>query len=315
VLSDKSFFKAVYELKLGYTVRELVFGILWMLGSGFCFVVVIGLVRYLDGSLPASEASFIRFAIGLVFFLPYFVSFGKKRRYPTSLFKSNNFFRYIFRALCHSLGIICWFFAMAKLPVAEVTAIGYLTPVFVTIGAVLVFKEKISYGRICAIFFAFCGVLIILRPGFQEFSIARGVQLCATIFFAGSYLLAKDLTRTETPTAIVAMMTLYVTIALLPVAVIFWIEPSMKQMMVLVLVAFFATAAHFSMTKALALAPAIIVQPVTFLQLIWATLLGTLVFEEIIDFYVLLGGFVIIGSITLISYYEISIKQTVRPPH
>jgi drug/metabolite transporter (DMT)-like permease len=117
--------------------RQTSLGMLWMLSSGLCFVTVIGLVRYLEGSLPAAEASFIRYLIGLVFFVPYLW------KYSSKLFRRSNLLRYFIRSGFHSLGVVAWFFAMSKLPVAEVTAIGYMTPVFVTLGAVIVFKEKI----------------------------------------------------------------------------------------------------------------------------------------------------------------------------
>ena len=271
---------------------------LWMLGSGLCFVTVIGLVRYLEGSLPAAEASFIRYLIGLVFFIPYLWKSADK------LFQKSNLPRYFLRSVFHSLGVVSWFYAMSKLPVAEVTAIGYMTPVFVTLGAVLIFKERISFWRISAIILAFFGVLLILRPGFQHLSFGHSSQIFATIFFAGSYLMVKDLTRTESATAIVAMMTLFVTIALAPMAAVVWVTPTITEIGVLTFVALFATVGHFFMTKALTLAPLVVVQPVEFLKLFWATLLGILIFGEAVDPFVLIGGGLIITSVTLISYRE-----------
>ena len=254
-----------------------------MLGSGLCFVTVIGLVRSLEGSLPAAEASFIRYFIGLVFFVPYLFKFAGR------LFQKSNLLRYFIRSGFHSLGVVTWFYAMSKLPVAEVTAIGYMTPVFVTLGAVIIFKEKISVWRSSAIILAFFGVLMILRPGFHDLSFGHGSLIFATMFFAGSYLMVKDLTRTESATAIVAMMTLFVTIALAPMAAVVWVKPSIDEIAVLTFVALFATTGHFFMTKALALAPLVVVQPVEFLKLVWATLLGILIFGERIDPFVLIS--------------------------
>ena len=138
--------------------ENLSLGILYMLGSGFCFVAVIGLVSNLKGSLPAAQASFIRYAIGLVFFIPFFF-----RRSAINLDKSN-FWRYFTRSIFHSLGVIFWFYAMSKLPVAEVTAIGYMTPIFVTVGAVIFFKEKVSFWRISVILLAFFSVVDVIAP-------------------------------------------------------------------------------------------------------------------------------------------------------
>ena len=278
-------------------------GMLFMFGCGLCFVAVIGLVRNLDGALPAAQASFIRYFIGMIFFIPFFFQFS-----ATQLGKSN-FWRYFVRSIFHSLGVVFWFYAMSKLPVAEVTAIGYVTPVFVTLGAVIFFKEKISFWRIGAIVLAFLGVILILRPGFQNLVFGHAAQISATMFFAASYLMVKELTRTESATAIVAMMTLFVTIALAPLAFIVWVSPSLMEIISLGFVALFATLGHFFMTKAVELAPLAVVQPVTFLQLVWATLLGILVFGEAVDLFVIIGGGLIIISITLISYRE-SIRKS-----
>ena len=270
----------------------------WMLGSGFCFVAVIGIVRRLEGSLPAAESSFIRYLIGLGFFIPYLFKLSARN------FKSRNLSKYITRAVFHALAVVFWFYSMSKLPIAEVTAIGYMTPVFVTLGAVFFFKEKISYWRIGAIFVAFLGVLLILRPGFEVLSLGQVSQVFATLFFAGSYLMVKDLTKTESSTAIVGMMTLLVTIALAPMAAYVWVEPSFDELTSLFFVALFATVGHYFMTKALSVAPVVVVQPITFLQLIWATLLGMFVFNEGPDLFVLLGGTIIMVSVTFISYRE-----------
>ena len=285
-------------MEIDWFRKHTSFGILFMLGSGLCFVAVIGFVKNLDGALPAAQASFLRYLIGLILFVPYFC------RFSGFIIRKSNFRRYVIRSVFHSLGVVFWFYAMSKLPVAEVTAIGYLTPVFVTIGAVIFFKEKISFWRIGAILLAFLGILIILRPGFQNLVFGHAAQIGATIFFAGSYLMVKELTRTESATTIVAIMTLFVTMALAPLAALVWVSPSLSEIIALALVAFFATMGHFFMTKAVELAPLVVVQPVTFFQLIWATLLGIVVFGEMVDLFVLAGGCLIIGSITLISYRE-----------
>lgn len=276
---------------------------LWMLGCGICFVAVIGIVRYMGESLPAVQASFLRYLIGLMFFLPYL------SRLSYASFNRSILSGYFIRAIFHSLGVVCWFYSMSKLPVAEVTAIGYLTPVLTALGAVLFFKERISYWRISAIVLAFVGVLLILRPGFQDLLLGHVAQLFATVFFAGSYLLVKKLTYTENTMTIVAMLTVVVTIVLAPVAALVWIPPTINDMVLLFFTAVFATVGHFFMTRAFTLAPMVVLQPITFFQLVWATLVGIFVFGESVNLSVLLGGVVILVSVTLISYRESLIKK------
>ena len=290
-------------MRIEWFKRNNTFGMLFMFGSGLCFVAVIGIVKNMDGVLPAPQASFLRYLIGLIFFIPFFLNFSKFR------LGKNNFWRYLVRSIFHALGVVLWFYAMSKLPVAEVTAIGYVTPVFVTVGALIFFKEKISFWRVGAIVLAFLGILLILRPGFQSLVFGHAAQISATMFFAGSYLMVKNLTRTESTIAIVAMMTLFVTVALLPLAATVWVKPSINQIIALTFVACFATLGHLFMTSAVALAPLVVVQPVTFLQLVWATLLGVLFFNEGVDFFVFIGGGLIIVSITIIAYRESIISK------
>ncbi len=218
------------------------------------------------------------------------------------------------RGALQTLAVTLWFFAMARIPVAEVTAIGYLNPIVVTIGAAVVFGEKLALRRILAIGVAFAGALIILRPGMRDILPGHLAQLGAAVSFGLSYLIAKRLSALASAGAVVAMMSLTVTIGLLPFAVAVWVPPTVPQLGWLALVAVFATAGHYTMTRAFAAAPLTVTQPVTFLQLVWATLLGALVFGEAIDPFVLLGGAVIIGAISYITWREAVLRRAVITP-
>ena len=113
---------------------------------------------------------------------------------------------------------------------------------FIFISQVLEKKSKLRdffEKHKSAICIAFSGVILILRPGFEVWSIGQVSQVLATIFFAGSYLMVKDLTRTESSTAIVGMMTLLVTIALAPMAAYVWVTPSLNELISLFSFRFF----------------------------------------------------------------------------
>lgn len=284
-------------------------GVLWMLATGLCFVAVTGIVRYLGTDLPAAQSAFIRFGFGAVFLLPTLVPLLRAGFAPGLLSL------YAQRGVFHVMAVILWFYAMARLPVAEVTAIGYLNPVLVTLGAALFLGEKLALRRIVAVGVAILGALIVLRPGLREVLPGHLAQVGAAFCFAASYLYAKRLSALAGPGAVVAMMSLSVTLGLLPFALIVWVPVSLEQLGWLALVAAFASAAHYAMMRAFAAAPLAVTQPVTFLQLIWATLLGALVFGEPVDAFVLLGGAVIIGAISYITWREAVLKRrAVTPP-
>lgn len=282
-------------------------GVAWMLAAGLSFVGVTAIVRHLGPGLPAAEGAFLRFCFGVVFLLPALLALWRRGLPPGTgrLF--------IGRGALHSLATALWFFAMARLPVAEVTAIGYLNPVVVTLGAALVFGERLALRRIAAVGIALVGALVILRPGLREIQPAHLAQLGAAALFGLSYLIAKELSRHAPAGVIVAMMSLTVTIGLAPLAALDWVAPTAAQLGWLALVAVFATAGHYCMSRAFAAAPLTVTQPVVFLQLVWATILGAAVFREPVDPWVLAGGAMIVAAISYITWREARLRRAVTP--
>lgn len=286
-----------------------VIGILWMLATGLCFVAVTGIVRHLGTDLPAAQSAFIRFGFGLAFLLPALAGVIRRGFAPGTLQLFG------LRGVLHTLAVVLWFYAMARIPVAEVTAIGYLNPIVVTLGAALMFGEKLAARRIIAIALAIVGALIVLRPGLREIVPGHWSQLGASISFGLSYLIAKRLSEIAPATVVVAMMSLTVTIGLAPFAAMVWVPVTLAQCGWLALVAVFATGGHYCMTRAFAEAPMTVTQPVTFLQLVWATALGALVFSEPVDPWVIVGGGLIIGAISYMTWRESQLRRAaVTPP-
>lgn len=282
-------------------------GVLWMLVSGLSFVGVTAIVRYLGTDLPAAESAFIRFAFGLVFLAPALVS-ALRIGLPAGSMRL-----FLGRGALHVVAVILWFYAMARLPIAEVTAIGYLNPIVVTLGAALFLGERLAARRIVAILLALIGAAIVLRPGFRELATGHLAQLGAATCFGLSYLIAKRLSEIAPAGTIVAMMSLTVTFGLAPLAIAVWITPTLAQVAWLGLVAVFATFGHYAMSRAFAVAPVTVTQPVTFLQLVWATLLGTLAFHESVDPWVIAGGAVIIGAVSFITWREAQLRRRLPP--
>jgi drug/metabolite transporter (DMT)-like permease len=280
-----------------------------MVLSGFLFVGVTGIVRYVGSGVPAAEAAFIRYAFGTVFMLPFLIPI--LRRPPPGKMLGI----YALRGLTHSVGVTLWFYAMANIPIAEVTAIGYTSPIYITIGAAIFLGEQLAMRRILAVCAAFIGAMVIIRPGLNEVTLGQLAQVASAPLFAVSYLIAKGLTRSQNPTVMVAMLSVFVTIGLSPSAFAVWDTPSLHDTFWLGIVAVIATLAHFTMSKALQQAPLMVTQPVTFLQLVWATLLGATVFGEPVDVWVLAGGGIIIASVSFISYREwVVARRSATPP-
>ena len=134
-------------------------------------------------------------------------------------------------------------------------------------------------------------------------------MLLTAVFFAGSYMLAKVLADQAPPALVVAMLSIFVPLVLAPFAIAEWVTPTRWELVILFGVAVFATAGHYAMTLAFRSAPLTVTQPVTFLQLIWATALGALVFGEAADIWVIIGGGVILASVSFISWREAVLRR------
>lgn len=273
-------------------------GVLWMLATGVAFVGVNGIVRHLGTDLPAAQSAFIRFAFGLLFLAPAIWQ-ARGTRFSVPLLKL-----FGWRGLLHIAAVVFWFYAMARVPVAEMAAIGFLNPVVVLVIAGLLLGEGLGKGRVASILVAMVGALVVLRPGLREVSLGHLSQLAATLCFAVSYIIAKRLSGVAPASVIVAVLSVTVAVGLAPLAWWVWQPVTGVQLGWLALVAGLATFGHYSMTRAFKAAPLAVTQPVTFLQILWAALLGALVFGEAVDGFVILGGALIVGAVSLNTWAE-----------
>ncbi len=283
-------------------------GVGWMLLTTLLFVCVTAIVRYLGSDIPASQAAFIRYLVGCLLVMPTLLSLARAR--PSS----GAMKLFAVRGVVHGIAVTLWFYAMARIPIAEVTAIGYTAPIFVTIGAWVFFGERLHVRRISAVAIGLLGALIILRPGFQAVQIGALAQLAAAPLFAASFLIAKQLTREASAGVIVGMLSIFCTLTLLPGAIVNWRDPTLEEVAWLSLTAVFATAGHYTLTRAIHAAPLTVTQPLGFLQLVWAALLGMLAFGEPLDPFVFVGGGVIVAAATFISHREMQASRRAQTP-
>lgn len=278
-------------------------GIGWMILTGFLFVAVTAVVKHGAQNLPAAQSAFMRYAIGLIFVLPMMkpVLDAHLTNRQVKLF--------CIRGLAHTFGVILWFYAMTRITIAEVTAMNYMTPVYVTLGAALFLGERVAVRRYIAVFLAFVGALIVLRPGVREITDGHLAMIGTALVFSVSYLTAKLMSDEVPATVVVGMLSVTVTIGLAPFAFFVWQTPTLAEVGWMAVIAVLATAGHYTMTLAFASAPVSMTQPVTFLQLIWSVAIGVLLFGEPIDGWVVFGGLVIIASTTFIAIREAMLRR------
>ncbi len=286
------------------TPQRPLLGAFYMLLTGLLFVGMTTVIKSIGSELPSIEIAFLRFVFGAIAFLPMVCRSPDKFAFDRALLGL-----FSLRGACHVAGTGMWFYALTVIDMSDVTAINYMVPIFLTIGAALIFGERLAWMRICAIIVAFVGVLIILRPGFQVIELGHIAMMCGTVGLAGSYLLAKRLSQEADVSVVVAMMSFTAAIGMAPFALAVWVMPSLSELLFCCLIAAMASAAHYFMTVAFKVAPMVVVQPVSFLQLVWATLLGAVMFGEVIDGFVVLGGIIIVASVSFITWRETVVKR------
>lgn len=281
-------------------------GIFWMLVTGLCFVAVTASVKMVGTDVPAIQSGFLRYGLGIVFLIPMLPAVRRARvdQKLAGLF--------LLRGAAHAIAVSLWFFAMTRIPIADVTALNYLNPVYVIILAVIFLGERLGPYRIGAVVMAFVGTFVIIRPGFREIDIGHMAMLVTAVAMAFSYFLAKVLSQKVAAEVVVFYLSVIVPVLLAPLAWMVWVPIGWGDLGWLFLCAFFATIGHYTMTLAFRLAPLAVTQPITFLQLVWATLLGVFVFAEPVDGFVVMGGAMIIAAVSFITWREAVLARRKR---
>ncbi len=267
-------------------------GALWMVLAGVFFTILSIMIRMASREVHILEVVFFRYFINLIIMLPWLLRIGYRG------LKTNNLKFYVARSSCSFMGALCWFAAMALMPLAEATALGFTTPLFATLGAVLFLSETVRARRWVALFIGFMGTLIILRPGFSVITAPALFAVFGALFIAGSALFVKVLSRTDSPNTIVLYTGILATpISLIPAAFV-WVWPSFEGWLWLVGVGAMATFGHLAYTRAFAVADTSAVLPFDYIRLIFVAIAAFILFGEVPDIWTWIGGCVI-GSATI----------------
>lgn len=277
--------------------------VLLMLASAVMFSGMAIVIRYASEQLHPFEIAFFRNVFGLLFALPLLLRAGP------SLLKTDKWGYYLVRCAIGMVGMLCGFWAIVNLPLAQAIALSYSTPLFVTIGAVLVLGEIVRMRRWSAVIVGFLGVLVIVRPGTDTFQLASLVPLLGAAMSGMVAISIKFLSRTERPDAIVLITALlWVPLSLLP-ALFVWEWPNAQSWGWVALAGFFGTAGHMCWTRGLKLGDASALTPISFVQLPIVAMLAWLLFGEAVDRYTAIGSAIIFAAIIYIAHRESRVRR------
>lgn len=266
---------------------------LWMVGaiSSFSMMAVAG--RAVSLEHDTFEILLYRSIVSFFIVLIVGSATGAIRQVSTQ-----NLGLHLVRNIFHFAGQNLWFFALALIPLAQVIALEFTSPIWVALLAPLVLGERLTRRTWLAAVIGFGGVLIVVRPEIGAISPAMLSAAASAIGFAGSALFTRKLTRTATITCIMFWLTvMQATMGLLCAGLDGDITlPSADALPWLALIGLTGLSAHFCLSTALSLAPASIVMPMDFLRLPVMALIGLAFYGESLDALVILGAAVIFAA-------------------
>jgi drug/metabolite transporter (DMT)-like permease len=270
----------------------------WMMGSCLFFAALNVVIRHAAQLMPPFEVAFFRNLFGLAFMLPWLVQSGLEGLRTAKLKL------YGWRAGLGLLSMLCWFQALAMIPVAKAVSLSFTAPLFSTVLAATVLKETVGVRRWSATLIGFVGVMIIIRPGMTGFGLGEGLALGSAALMAVGIVIVKTLARTEPTNAVVTYMVLLMTpMSLLP-ALPFWEWPSWSLWPWLVAMGAVGSAGHFCFTRSLALADASAVMPYDYTRLLFVAGIGWVAFGEFPDEWTWIGAAVIAAATIYITRRE-----------
>ena len=265
-------------------------------------------VKLLSDDLHPIIICFYRCLMGLILIIP-FVALNNFKA-----LKSNNTKLQLIRASINIISMICWFSAIGIMHFEKATALGFTTPLFTTILAVIVLGEVIRFHRTAALILGFIGIIIIIRPGYVPFEYGTLLMLAASLSFSFVLIFVKKLSATDSSLTIIFYHLLYMTPVFFILSLFYWESISFNQLIIFVFMGASGLLSHWCLAQAFKLSDTTFVMPLQFTKLIWASLIGLFIFAEQPDIWTWVGGVIIFISVVYITYREAFKKKGTQKP-
>lgn len=278
---------------------------MWMMGALVSLGAMAVATRELSAYLSISQILFFRSACGLLI-ISFFLWRTNWRQIISPQLGSH-----FARNISHLCAQYAWIYGIIFIPMAEVFAIEFTAPVWTTLLAAMLLKERITYPRLFSIALGLVGVFIIVRPGIAVVHPAALVVLMGAVCFALAYTMTKKISSTDTPLCILFYMTaIQLPLAFIP-SVLNW-QPVVPQSLPFILVVgVMALTAHYCMARAMKKADATIVVPMDFLRLPLIAAVGAILYGEKVEIWVFVGAALILAG----NLFSITMEKRRRQAH
>lgn len=278
-------------------------GVLWTLAGGFLFSCMSLGVKYLGQEMDSFQIGFLRALFGLIAILPFALRRG------IAPLRTKVFSMHLGRSCVGITGMLCIFYAITHMPLADAVALTFTRPLFLILLAVLFLGEAIRWRRWLATFVGFLGVVIMVQAN-ADIGMASAVALFGALMVAIVSVFLKKLSRTEAPTTIMVYFGVIGSLlAFIPASMV-WVTPSLEQLTILAVAASVGSGANFCIIRAFSVAEATVVAPFDYTRLIFSGILGFILFAEIPSLWMVLGASIIVASSLYIVLREAGLKKS-----
>ncbi len=281
------------------------FAIFLIIVSVFFAHVMIASTKLAQLEVNVITAALFRFVFGLIIISPLII----KSKF--SIFKTQNLKFHTIRSTLNLPAMLLGFGSISLIPIEKFTAIQFIVPFIVTILAIIFLREKIYIYRTIALILGFIGMLVIIRPGFIDISIGVSMALGSSFFWSIVIVMTKKMSADDSAITILSYQYVFMIIFTAILSIFFWQSPSIKTLIFLFIAALTGTIFHLCINHAYKLVDVTMTQPYSFLGLIFSSVLGYFIFNEIPDIYTWIGAFIIFIGVLIITYREMKLKKEI----
>lgn len=284
-------------------------GAIWMLVAGFAFTMMGTTVKLLGTRLDSFQMAFFRCFFGFMVIWPLILGTGIRRTFRTDIPLSH-----LARSLVGTTAMALFFYALPRVPLADLTAISFAKPLFMIFLAVLFLSEVVRWRRWTATAVGFVGVLVMVRPGAADFDPVVLLALLGTLLVGVAVVLVKKMSAQETTLTMLAYFGALSSLLMVIPALLTWQWPTATDWVLLLLIGVLGVTGQNFIIRAYRIGEATAVAPFDYARLLFATVAGYIAFAEVPDHWTLAGAAIVIGSTLYIAHRETRHGGSGRPP-
>ena len=283
--------------------------VFYIIVAGVLFVLTSALIKVSGSRIPVIQIVAVRQVVMALAVAPLLL-----QNFPANL-RTNHLSLHAMRIGGALIAITCGFTSLVHLPLADATAIAFAKSFFVTIFAIFILSEVVGVRRWSATIVGFIGVLIMLRPGVDALNVYGLYAVVASMAAGFVMVIVRILTRYDSPLTILSYQAIFVGLLTIPFAAYYWVQPTLAEWGILVLIALISVFAQLANINAFKRGEATMLASLDYLRLIWATLIGVMLFAEWPSLTTLLGaGVVILAALYVIRREAQLDKKIARDP-